>query len=199
MSPDKPLPLAGGEVLWNMAGDVVANGLGLLPVAQDLAPCGDDAPRVGEPVFHCAGRADGDRPLLDAPVPLFGGAVGGLGFGEGALDGFEQLPLVGLNLQEVFAAALDDGPGGFALAVERIGRDGLPIERGELREQVLRGLQLAVFAVAFFLEQWAMASGAPVSWSARVSTPTVSRMNLPSMASAPGNEPERSPSHRVRT
>lgn len=70
---------------------------------------------------------------------LFGGTIGWRGFGEGSLNGLEQVALVCFDLQEVFAATLDDGPGGLVLAVERVGGNGFPVEFGKLREQVLRG------------------------------------------------------------
>ena len=61
--------------------------------------------------------------------------------------------MVAFDLKEVFAAFFYDGAGGFVLVVERIGGDDFTVECGELFQQVLCGLQLAVFAVAFFLEQ----------------------------------------------
>lgn len=61
--------------------------------------------------------------------------------------------MVSFDLQKVFTPFFYDDAGGFLLVVEGVGRDGFSIECGELFQQVLRGLQLAVFAVAFFLEQ----------------------------------------------
>ena len=108
---------------------------------------------------------DGDGALFDAAVLLFRGAIAGPGSAEGILDVPEQVALVAFDLLEVFTAFLDLGTGGFELVVQRIRGDGFVVERGKPSDQLLRGLEFAVFTVAFFLEQWAMASGTPVSWS----------------------------------
>ena len=47
----------------------------------------------------------------------------------------EQRGLVGLDLQAVLAALLDDGAGGGALAVQGVGGDDLPVEAGHAGEQ----------------------------------------------------------------
>ena len=122
-------------------------------------------------------------------MPFFGRIeYGVVAFELRCYEGLQAL-LIGFDLLDVIAVFLDDDAGCFVLIVKRIGRDDFSCQRGQFIQCGLGGFEFALFAVSFFLEQTAIASGVPVSWSARVRMPMVSPINFPSMASAPGNDP----------
>ncbi len=100
----------------------------------------------------------------------------------------EQGRLVGFDLEEVFAAFVHDDARGFLLAMQRVGRDGFAFERRHGGEELLRDLLLAALGV-FLLIHTAIATGEPSSTSTKLTVPMMSRIILPSRASAPGKAP----------
>lgn len=82
---------------------------------------------------------------------------------ESLFDCFEQSALVPFDLKKVVSAFFDDEPGGLVLVLQCIGGDCFPIKNDLIADQVLGGFEFARVAFAFFLEQWAMAAGTPVS------------------------------------
>ena len=141
-------PLGRGE-----AADVVADGFGLFAVAQALEPDGDDAAGIRKAALDCACRKDGDGALFDAPVLFDGFAVAGPCCIESVPDVFEKAALIGFDLLEVFTSFFDCDAGGSVLVVQGVGGDGFSGERNLCADQVLGRFELAVFSVAFFLEQ----------------------------------------------
>jgi len=73
--------------------------------------------------------------LLNAPVPLFGRAVGGGLGGEGFLDRGEQVVLVAFDLEAVVPAFFDDGLRGVGNGMQAVGGDGLAVERLKREQQ----------------------------------------------------------------
>ena len=74
-----------------------------------------------------------------------------------------QRLLIVLYLLKIVPIVFNDLTGGFILIVQGIGGDDFLMQRPDRFNQALRRFKLAVFSVAFFFEQCAMASGAPVS------------------------------------
>lgn len=153
VSTDKLEPLLIRAFGRGVTGDVVPDGFGFFAVAQTFEPDGDDASSIGEAARHGTCWKNGDSALFDASVLFDSLSITGSGFGERVLDVFEQIALVGFDLLEVFASFFDYYTSGFELVVQRIRRDGFPVERNLCSDQVLGGFELAVFSVAFFLEQ----------------------------------------------
>ena len=189
VAPDEFVPPGGGSTAGIQAADVIADAFGRLVFHSPSAPYRQNTPGIRKGTLHGIGAQHGDRPLLDPSVSFFGEAILRLDPGELLLDLLAEGFLVLFDLLEVLPAFFHDDPGRFALVVQRIGGDGFSVQCGQTFNQSLCRFELAVFSVAFFFEQCAIASGAPVSWSASVSTPTVSPINFPSMAKAPGSAP----------
>lgn len=109
------------------------------------------------------GRNDGNGALFDPSVLFLRPPIPGGCLCKSHSNRFEQSALVPFYLKKVVAAFFDDEPGGLVLVVQCVGGDGFPIKNDLIADQVLGGFKFAFVAFTFFLEQWAMAAGTPVS------------------------------------
>lgn len=160
---NKPMPLGFGMVLRFVTADVITHSDGFFAVAFAFEPDSNQAAGVREADPQRIGLNKGDRALLDPAVCFFSGGVTRRDRCKNPFDLLEKAALIAFNLKEIVAAFFNDAKRCFVLIMQGIGGDGFPIEYNLLLDQFLRGFELARVAIAFFLEQCAMAEGTPVS------------------------------------